>query len=290
MRPQNYCSLRRSAPLESSLNVLPHLVCFLISIFIRTLHCRCVAVGHRLWGCWSLFYGVCFLRVILTEFWVSFACLVSLGEVAWLWMWGFGGGWRVRCGGLHPIPHSSQPRARGYQCGCSNIHTCVRVTRDVTSAFPVGPLRWAQCRSVTATPDPGRLQPRVFVCVEIIIIANTYIFKKMMIIIITTTTTTLWAVSTSATACGRYVNFAMRWGTASRGASRRRATPKRDISLSGHWMSHLLTYSLSGGHDGAMLPINQRGLNGPLTSHLIFFSHMDFSLNTPTHYWFPMPN
>ena len=32
-------------------------------------------------------------------------------------------------------------------------------------------------------------------------------------------------------------------------------TRKRDGSLSGHWMGHLLSYSLSGGHDGAMLPI-----------------------------------
>ena len=65
---------------------------------------------------------------------------------------------------------------------------------------------------------------------------------------------------------------------------------KRDSSLSGHWMGHLLSYSLSGGHDGAMLPINLRGLNGPLASHFIFSSHMYFSLNTPTHYWSPMPN
>ena len=62
----------------------------------------------------------------------------------------------------------------------------------------------------------------------------------------------------------------MRWSTASKGASRRRETPKRDISLSGHSMGHLLSYSLSGGHDGTMLPINPRGLNGPLTSHFIF--------------------
>ena len=87
-----------------------------------------------------------------------------------------------------------------------------------------------------------------------------------------------------------YVNFAMRWGTASKRASSRRATPKRDSSLIGHWMGHLLSYSLSGGHDGPMLPINPRGLNGPLTSHFIFSSHMYFSLNTPTHYWSPMPN
>ena len=87
-----------------------------------------------------------------------------------------------------------------------------------------------------------------------------------------------------------YVNFAMRWGTASKRASRRWAIPKRDSSLSGHWMGHLLSYSLSGGHDGAMLPINLRGLNGPLTSHFIFSSHMYFSLNTPTYYWSPMPN
>ena len=43
-------------------------------------------------------------------------------------------------------------------------------------------------------------------------------------------------------------------------------------------ISHLLSYSLSGGHDGVMLPINPRGLNGPLTSHFIFSSHMYFSL------------
>ena len=87
-----------------------------------------------------------------------------------------------------------------------------------------------------------------------------------------------------------YVNFAMRWGTASKRASRRWAIPKRDSSLSGHWMGYLLNYSLSGGHDGAMLPINPRGLNGPLNSHFIFSSHMYFSLNTPTYYWSPMPN
>ena len=52
--------------------------------------------------------------------------------------------------------------------------------------------------------------------------------------------------------------------TTSKGASRRRATPKWDISLSGHWMGHLLSYSLSGGHDGVTLPINLRGLNGSL--------------------------
>ena len=87
-----------------------------------------------------------------------------------------------------------------------------------------------------------------------------------------------------------YVYFAMRWSTARKEASRPRETPKRDSSLSGHWMGHLLSYSLSDGHDGAMLPINPRGLNGPLTSHFIFSSHMYFSLNTPTHYWSPMPN
>ena len=84
-----------------------------------------------------------------------------------------------------------------------------------------------------------------------------------------------------------YVNFAMRWGTASEGASRRRTTPKRGSSLSGRWMVQLLSYSLSGGHDGAMLPINPRGLNGPLVSHFIFSSHMYFSLNAPTHYKSP---
>ena len=87
-----------------------------------------------------------------------------------------------------------------------------------------------------------------------------------------------------------FVNFAMRCGTASKGASRRRAAPKRGSSLSGHWMGHLLSYSLSGGHDGAMLPINPRGLNGPLTSHFICSSHMYFSLNAPTHYWSSVPN
>ena len=90
-----------------------------------------------------------------------------------------------------------------------------------------------------------------------------------------------------------YVNLAMRWGTASKSAFRRWAIPKRDSSLSGHWMGHLLSYSLyslSGGHDGAMLPINQRGLNGPLTSHFMFSSHRYFSLNTPTYYWPQMPN
>ena len=60
-----------------------------------------------------------------------------------------------------------------------------------------------------------------------------------------------------------YIDFALRWGTASKGASRRRIPPKRGSSLSRHWMGHLLSYSLSGGHDGAMLPINPRGLNGP---------------------------
>ena len=89
---------------------------------------------------------------------------------------------------------------------------------------------------------------------------------------------------------GHYVYFAMRWGTASKEASRRRTTPKQGSSLSGHWMGHLFSYSLSGGHDGTILPINPRGLNGSLTSHFIFSSHMYFSLNTPTHYWSPMPN
>ena len=81
-----------------------------------------------------------------------------------------------------------------------------------------------------------------------------------------------------------YVNFAMRRSTASKGASRRRETPKRDSSLSGHLMGHLLSYSLRGGHDGAMLSINPRGLNVFLTSHFIFSSHMYFPLDTPTHY------
>ena len=71
------------------------------------------------------------------------------------------------------------------------------------------------------------------------------------------------------------------------GAQPRKGPPgqkprKRDSSLSGHWMGHLLSYSLSGGQ--------LRGLNGPLTSHFIFSSHMYFSLNTPTHHWSPMPN
>ena len=87
-----------------------------------------------------------------------------------------------------------------------------------------------------------------------------------------------------------YVNFAMRWGTASKTASRWWAIPKRGSVLNGHWIGHLLSYSLSGGHDGAMLPIYPRGLNGPLTSHFIFFYHMYFSLNTPTYYWYQMPN
>ena len=85
-------------------------------------------------------------------------------------------------------------------------------------------------------------------------------------------------------------NFAMRWGTASKGASRWRTTRKRGSSLSGRWMDHLLNYSLSSGHGGAMLPNNPRGLNGPLTSHFIFSYHMYFSLNTPLYYWSPMPN
>ena len=87
-----------------------------------------------------------------------------------------------------------------------------------------------------------------------------------------------------------YVNFAMRRSTASKGGSGGQKPRKLDSSLSGHWMGHLLSYSLSGGHDGAMLPINPRGLNGPLTSHFTFSSHMYFSLNIPTHYWSPMPN
>ena len=97
-------------------------------------------------------------------------------------------------------------------------------------------------------------------------------------------------ILSSVIATCHYVNFAMRWGTASKTASRRWAIPKRGSVLSGHWMGHLLSYSLSGGHDGVMLPINPRGLNGPLTSHFIFSSHMYFSLNTPTYYWYPMPN
>ena len=64
----------------------------------------------------------------------------------------------------------------------------------------------------------------------------------------------------------------------------------RGSSSSGRWMGHLLSYSLSGGHDGAMLQISPRGLNGPLTSHFIFSSRMYFALNTPTHYCSPMPN
>ena len=48
-------------------------------------------------------------------------------------------------------------------------------------------------------------------------------------------------------------------------------------------MGHLLSYSLSGGHDGAMLPINPRGLNGPLTGHFIFFlPHVFFTKYTNT--------
>ena len=86
-----------------------------------------------------------------------------------------------------------------------------------------------------------------------------------------------------------YANFAMRRSTASKSPGGEKPR-KRESSLSGHWMGHLLSYSLSGGHDGAMPPINPRGLNGPLTSHFIFSSHMYFSLNTPTHYWSPMPN
>ena len=54
-----------------------------------------------------------------------------------------------------------------------------------------------------------------------------------------------------------YVNFVMRWGTALKGASRRRTTPKRGSSLSGHWMGHLF-YSLSGGHDGASVGNSHR--------------------------------
>ena len=96
-----------------------------------------------------------------------------------------------------------------------------------------------------------------------------------------------WRSRTSHTLC-HYVNFAMRWGTASNWASRRRTTPKWGSYWSGRWMGHLLSYSLSGGHNGAMLPINLGGLNGPLTSHFIFSSHINFSLNTPTHYSSPM--
>ena len=58
---------------------------------------------------------------------------------------------------------------------------------------------------------------------------------------------------------------------------------KPDSSLSGHWMGHLLSYSLSGGHDGSMLPINLRGLNGPLTSqHDFFLPHAFFTKYTNT--------
>ena len=72
------------------------------------------------------------------------------------------------------------------------------------------------------------------------------------------------------------------------GAPPRKGSPggekprKQDSSLSGHWMGHLLSYSLSGGHDGAMPPINLRGLNGPLTSHFIFFPHVFFTKYTNT--------
>ena len=89
-----------------------------------------------------------------------------------------------------------------------------------------------------------------------------------------------------------YITLTLPWD----GAPPRKGPPggekprKRDSTLSGHWMGHLLSYSLSGGHDGAMLPINPRGLNGPLTSHFTFSSHVYLSLNTPTHYWSPMPN
>ena len=82
-----------------------------------------------------------------------------------------------------------------------------------------------------------------------------------------------------------YANFAMRRSTASKGVSRRREIPKTgeflEWSLNGPPVELLL---------GAMPPINPRGLNGPLTSHFIFSSHTYFSLNTPTHYWSPMPN
>ena len=72
-----------------------------------------------------------------------------------------------------------------------------------------------------------------------------------------------------------HLNFAMRWGTASKGASSRRTTPKWDSSLSGRWMGHLL----SGGHDGIMLPINPRGLNGPF---YFFLPHVFFTKYTNT--------
>ena len=48
------------------------------------------------------------------------------------------------------------------------------------------------------------------------------------------------------------------------------ANHPKTSSLSGRWMGHLLSYTMSGGHDCAMLPINPRGLNGPLTSHFCF--------------------
>ena len=97
-------------------------------------------------------------------------------------MWGFWrwleGEKRVHCGGLHLIPHISQHGARGYQCGCGNIHTCVRVTQDVTSVLSVGPLHWARFRSVKAAPDPSRPQPRTLVCVEIIIADKKIMMKN----------------------------------------------------------------------------------------------------------------
>ena len=41
-----------------------------------------------------------------------------------------------------------------------------------------------------------------------------------------------------------YVNFAMRWGTTSKWAYRRRTNSKWGSSVSGHWMGHLLSGEL----------------------------------------------